>query len=206
MKKIMVGLLTLTVLLAAALCLSFPSGNTEGSAQALLPELHEERDFVSQQKISFLPLSLVKIDEEAFSGTGLSAVVLPEKVEYVADYAFAKTHALTNLYILSETAEISDRAFSGLARLAIHGSEQGRLREWALSRGYSFVPCEKYIPQTGLRFTADSHSENHSLSALPNPAVPAPAKTRPAQRLAGQERSRRPQERAELHPIDYRFP
>ena len=150
-----------------------------------------------------LPSSLMVIEDEAFEGTAVQQVVLPEGLLSIGESAFENAPFLTDVYIPGTTEYIADSAFSMTANLTIHGIEGSYAMEWAQRNEIPFV--------------VDDIWNGYALKGK----TPHPQET-PISRFVTvivlliafwfirscdyERRSRRPQDRPELNPIDYRFP
>lgn len=157
-----------------------------------------------EEKSAFiLPLSLIEIEEEGFSGTNVQTVVFPEGFMTLQDGVFEHALKLRRVYLPSSTAYIAESAFPKKADLTICGAERSYAQEWAERHQYSFVPSETgQLPTGSGKKTGDYRGEDAFFYRTSIPAsmiflIPL-SKTK--------NRSRRPQDRPELNPIDYRFP
>ena len=89
---------------------------------------------------SELPSSLIVIEDEAFEGTAITNVVLPENVETIGDYAFTNIHTLRNISIPNKTTYIGKNAFKGSTNVTITGAPKGYARAWAHENSIPFNP------------------------------------------------------------------
>jgi len=60
-----------------------------------------------------LPVGLTTIEEETFSGSGLTEITIPASVESIGDYAFAGCSGLTEITIPASVESIGENAFEG---------------------------------------------------------------------------------------------
>ncbi len=60
-----------------------------------------------------LPVGLRYIEEETFSGSGLTEITIPASVESIGDYAFAGCSGLTEITIPASVESIGENAFEG---------------------------------------------------------------------------------------------
>lgn len=91
-----------------------------------------------------LPVSLITIEDEAFEGTAITNVVLPENVETIGDYAFANIKTLHNITIPQSTTRIGENAFIGSNNVTITGAPKGYARTWAHENGIPFNPITSF--------------------------------------------------------------
>lgn len=91
-----------------------------------------------------LPASLTTIENEAFEGTAITNIILPENVETIGDYAFADIQTLRNIRIPNSTTYIGKNAFKGSANVTITGAPKGYARAWAHENGMSFNPITSF--------------------------------------------------------------
>lgn len=167
-----------------------------GIAHADEPEIQRQATFV-------LPPALQEIEEEAFSGTAVESVVLPEGFLRIGERAFDQAWRLTDVYIPETTEYIAETAFSITPDLTIHGIEGSYAHDWAEAHEIPFVADDVW---SMIPLRRGSHGP----------------RTNPIYRYIAtlvlllnltlfrngyyEYRSRRPQDRPELNPIDYRFP
>jgi hypothetical protein len=81
--------------------------------------------------INKLPSSLEVIDAEAFAGTALTAVELPENTAEIGDYAFANNSQLEYIYFPVSLKYISNNAFEGSQKSMFFGSYRSYAYGWA---------------------------------------------------------------------------
>ena len=150
-----------------------------------------------------LPASLKIINTEAFSGTAVETVILPDGLLYIGGHAFDDTLFLTDVFIPPTVNYISNSAFSSTMLVAIHGAEGSFAQEWAMAHKVSFVTDD--IWKSAVPVDDNTSRLSISLAFLQNfilfgtifKKVPRPKH---------RDRSMRPQDRPELYPINYRFP
>ena len=87
-----------------------------------------------------LPASLQIIEDEAFEGTALVAVDLPETVEEIGDRAFANIPSLRILKIPDNTKRIGTKIVAGSNNVTITAAPGSYTRNWAQENGVSFAP------------------------------------------------------------------
>ena len=59
------------------------------------------------------PTSIVRIEKNAFKGCGFKALVLPESIKYIGDYAFATCKSATSIDLPDNAEYIGEGAFAG---------------------------------------------------------------------------------------------
>ena len=87
-----------------------------------------------------LPASLRIVEDEAFEGTAIVQVELPETVESIGERSFANILTLRRVKIPERTMQIARTAFSGSNRLTITGTPGSYARTWARENGVLFTP------------------------------------------------------------------
>ena len=88
---------------------------------------------------STLPTSLTVIGEEAFEGTALEAVSLPESVVSVGNNAFAGNENLVMVSFPDSLSDLQGNPFSGSPHITLFGSEKSTGRNWARSHGIRYL-------------------------------------------------------------------
>lgn len=99
--------------------------------------LTTEKENVTEAR---LPASVVTIEDEAFEGTALVKVELPEGVETIGEHAFANISTLRNIQIPITTSYIASSAFDGSNRITITAPGDSYARTWAKNHGLPFSP------------------------------------------------------------------
>lgn len=169
-----------------------------------LSSFAEEQAFADQTESVFVfPSSLQLIDEEAFEGTAVKTVFFPNGFIRIENDAFANNLYLTDIYIPPTTKYISETAFSSDENYIIHGVKESYAEEWAKKHKIPFV--EENIWKLLL--------DNGKTVSVNEPAVDFLYNTvnperiiKMVHRAEDEDESKRPQDRPELNPIDYRFP
>lgn len=147
------------------------------------------------------PSSLNTIEEEAFEGTAVKTVILPDGFQFIGEEAFRENSALTDVYIPPSTEYIADTAFPTNSDLVIHGVEDSYALEWAEEHHIPFIVDNIWksivgngntvrIQEIGLAFL--------SLIIIPKKITQIGSRA--------QDESIRPKNRPELYPIEYSFP
>ena len=150
-----------------------------------------------------LPTALQEVEEEAFSGTPVRTVIFPEGFLSVGDRAFQGALRLRDIYIPATTEFISDSAFPVRPGLVIHGVKGSYAEDWAEAHRIPFVAenMGKLILDNGR--TVSVHGVEFDLF---HRTVDSDEADLTVSRSKDVNESKRPQDRPELNPIDYRFP
>lgn len=93
-----------------------------------------------------LPAGIIRIEEEAFAGTGAGRIRLPEQVAEIGGRAFADCPNLTGIYIPASCEAIAEDAFAGTNGLVIYGAAGSAAQEYAERKGIVFVPMADDTP------------------------------------------------------------
>lgn len=185
-----------------------PDRALERQAPVLSPDGAEDadarKDGAEDAAPSFkLPASLQSIEDEAFDGVAAETVILPEGLRHIGDNAFANADSLTDVYIPPETSYIGQSAFPQSAKLTIHGAEGSYAQKWALKNQVAFA-------RTGVWDSTNATRKNADAQRIPAAQIDREAQVNKPfaieRRARGDTINLRPQVRAELNPIDYRFP
>ena len=96
-----------------------------------------------------LPASLQVIEDEAFEGTAIVSVDLPETVESIGERAFADIPTLRSVRIPEMTKEIARTAFSGSSNVTITAAPNSYARTWARENGIPLAPIMAIYAGTG---------------------------------------------------------
>ena len=164
---------------------------------------YAEEENIHSQPTFTLPLSLQEIEEDAFAGTAAETVILPEGLLQIGDEAFAGMSDLSDVYIPGTTEYIADTAFSITADLTIHGIEDSYAEEWANKHQIPFLADDIWHVAF---LNAGSHSKPIKLVVRFLGIIMFIIFIALYRRGRYFERSKRPQDRPELNPIDYCFP
>ena len=150
-----------------------------------------------------LPASLKSIEEDAFDGSVAKTVIFPDGFQSIGDNAFRNMSFLSDVYIPGTTLFIAQNAFPNNEGFSIHGIEGSYAQRWAEKHDIPFVVDNVWnaISENRKTLYAKSFAETLFLFLF------FPKSTVAALGLGPYEkRSRRPQDRPELYPINYRFP
>ena len=120
---------------------NLPEGDT--SQSALGSRAYGSTDEIKESQF-VLPASVVIIEDEAFEGTAITDVVLPENVVTIGDFAFANIQTLRNISIPNSTIYIGKNAFKGSNNVVITGAPKGYARAWAHENGIPFNPITSF--------------------------------------------------------------
>ncbi len=93
----------------------------------------------AQDHVFNLPANLRVIEEDAFEGTAVSTLVLPETIERIERGAFVRTHYLSEVILPAQIQRIDADAFSPDQPLTVFGVPGTEAQRWARARGYTFV-------------------------------------------------------------------
>ena len=159
---------------------------------------------VSKSEYQFLlPCELIAIEEEAFAGTSVNNVILPDGFLYIGENAFAGNLELRDVYIPLTTEYIADTAFPGNTDMIVHGVEGSYAQEWSEKHQVLFVIDNIWE----VLAQVDSSSAPNK---LPNKWYVSATHLENLISVHRHDKygrmSKRPQDRPELNSIDYRFP
>ncbi len=161
-------------------------------------------DFYNDHRIqrfdATVPFSLIRIEDEAFSGTKLRNILLNTQVEYIGNAAFGNNDNLQDVFIYERTSYIGFEAFS--KKTIIHGIEGSYAQQWSEKNGYSFIidNTRKYSISGSLISVLYLYSQFCFFGFDVDTCEYR------RKRVRAYVKNMRPKERVELYPIDYRFP
>lgn len=141
------------VILLCVLAFTISFADAEGFNQ-LIPE----EEIITEAR---LPTSLVTIEDEAFEGTALVKVELPEGVETIGEHAFANISTLCNIQIPKTTSYIASSTFEGSNRTTITAPGNSYARTWAKNHGLPFSSIVMFCASSqgpSIQFLASSRS------------------------------------------------
>ncbi len=111
-----------------------------------------------------LPAGLQIIEDEAFEGTAIVVIDLPEAVESIGEQAFANIATLRKVNIPEKTKRIARTAFAGSNNVTITGAPGSYARTWARENGIPFTPLlVMYAGADGLQLSANFITQNNSI-------------------------------------------
>ena len=137
-KKIIVALILLCVM---AFAISYASAIGKTAITQELPEIEIMTEAI-------LPESVTIIEDEAFEGTALLRVAVPDTVTEIGERAFANILSLRNVRITSTTTYIASTAFEDSNRTAITAPAKSYARTWAKDHGIPFSPIIIFCAST----------------------------------------------------------
>ena len=158
---------------------------------------------VAEEHIFNLPEALRIIDTEAFRGTNAEEIRIGDNLLEIHSEAFADMTMLRDVHIPKSTRFIAEKIFGDRKNIAIHGYAGSYAHRWAVRHRYRFVFQDlfladesaerrgQYLERTGPVYFYDDDILDDRLLVHENAQV---------------IRIMKPQEREELHDIDYRFP
>ena len=94
---------------------------------------------VHSEDVIQLPGTTKSIEEEAFSGTGIIEVIIPNGTKTIGPKAFANCRSLAVVCIPSSVTSIADDAFSGSGNVAIIAEETCEATEYAKNKDIPYV-------------------------------------------------------------------
>ena len=110
------------------------SGTRNNAAVKQACVLKETKNVIS----SLLPASLTVIEEDAFAGTSLESVYLPDSVIIIGDCAFADIGELNTVRLSDNIQLIDGNPFAGSENVILSGSAIGYGRKWASENGIHY--------------------------------------------------------------------
>ena len=97
----------------------------------------------SANTVMTLPEALQAIDDEAFAGTSLVNIAIPDACKTIGRRAFAESASLRVVYIPATVTEIDPTAFEGCSDvLTIRGAAGSAAEAFALRQGIAFIEAE----------------------------------------------------------------
>ena len=149
------------------------------------------------------PSKLLEIEESAFEGTGVSIIVFPDGFLKIGDNAFANTVSLQDVFIPQTTCYIADTGFPKMKNYTIHGKWKSYALEWAEKHTVPHdTACDRSIPPIIKKLWRLQAIVTSLLGCVISPDMIRKI----ILTAEDKDKSRRPQDRPELNPIDYRFP
>ncbi len=144
-QKISVLFILLFIMIVACACASADPSKPEYYIN--FPKNETTLTVPEEPKVFRLPASLTTIEDEAFEGTAVSVVELPESVTTVGEYAFANIETLRSINIPSNITQIEATAFRGSNRVTLTGAPKGYARQFAREQGLPFAPVASFYAQ-----------------------------------------------------------
>ena len=91
------------------------------------------------KEAAILPASLSCIEESAFEGTAMQAVVIPGAVLTIKDRAFARNDGLIAVSFPESTLEMVGDPFTDSSNVLLRGSIKSSARVWAKRNKYRYL-------------------------------------------------------------------
>ena len=86
-----------------------------------------------------LPASLTHIDDDAFMGTGVKHIVLPESIESIGNKAFSECIQLQTIELPGGITEIGENILDGSEQTVILCSSNSTVHEYAKEHRLQFI-------------------------------------------------------------------
>ena len=86
-----------------------------------------------------LPEGTVRVEAEAFAGTGMASVLLPRSVVGIEAGAFRSCANLRTVIILGENTQIAPGAFEGCESLQIIAPADSPAQRFAQENGFDYI-------------------------------------------------------------------
>ena len=171
---------------------------------AFLPRGEPPLAFISREEHSALfPSSLLWIEESAFEETAFCKLFFRDGLRGVGERAFSGMEQLDSAYIPPSTEYIADSAFARSGIKTIHGLDGSYAQRWAGLHYIRFEHADYWYTPTFDPLTAIVLlSSSLTIFSFWTESK----KSKIVQYLRSFVVSMRPQDRPELHPVDYRFP
>lgn len=190
MKKLLLA--TLALLAVFAVVVRFPREEVNAVEKPSVAEA-----------VYILPSGLLEIEEEAFADTAVQTVIFPEGFLKLDENVFKGAVSLKNIYIPASTEFIAESAFPADAVFAIHGDEKSYARQWAEKHRIAFVNDDVLDQSPGRKKMVALREIGDGVRST---AVNLQKDGATGRRIERESVNNRPLIRAELCPIDYRFP
>ena len=144
-KKALFFTILLCLLVFSIFTCAYASNLSEEKKRIFILELNDQICIDKIEESQFvLPASLITVEDEAFEGTAIINIVLPENVETIGDYAFAEIKTLKKISIPNKTKHIGRHALKGSNNVTITGAPKGYARAWAHENGIPFNPITSF--------------------------------------------------------------
>lgn len=160
-------------------------------------------DAESDNRTFEFPSSLERIEDEAFEGTAIEIMILPEGVLYIGENVFQVVCSLKEVYIPDSVVYIADSAFMNDGLYTIHGVKGSCAEDWAKQHKVPFIETET------LRFMLNNEpifdGEKTARDAI-DEILDSFGPCRTGNKPQRNDRSLSPKDRPEFHPINFWFP
>ena len=172
------------------------------TSSCLVPAKNQDQP-VKGSGLFLLPESLLVIDDEAFSGTSASRVVLQPNLTDINDRAFSENSLLKEVFIPPSVSCIADNAFEGSDGVVIFGERGSYADNWAHRNEIPFCPLDFLNPDVRRNLI-----DPGTLSAGHNEKIPDAYDYSVLKKgwEYAEKHSISPKDRIELRIIDYWFP
>ncbi len=97
----------------------------------------QNRQTAQHTGTSVLPANLKVIDDEAFAGTAMADIRLPENISFIGEEAFANNKELQFVFFLQDNLDIANTAFSG-SNPILAGFNNSDAQRWARKNGFRY--------------------------------------------------------------------
>lgn len=142
MRKLIIILLILISAMTVTVCFAAPGVSEEEQFLSFTSLLElQKKELPSEFK---LPESIEIIENEAFEGTAITTIELPEKTTIIADRAFADISTLRVVRIPITTTSIASTAFAGSNHVSIHAAPNSYARKFARINEIPFSPLATF--------------------------------------------------------------
>ena len=160
MRKLAFIFLFLAILLAVTVCSASGDENWPWTPTPVAAAVESPEDSSVPGSGFRLPASLSVIEDEAFEGTAITEVELPETVTAIGERAFANISTLRSIRIPVLTGTIASTAFEGSGNLTIHAAPNSYARKYARAVGIPFVPYATFraANQSAVNINISDHS------------------------------------------------
>ena len=151
MKKLkwLITFIMLLMMFTLSNAIASVSENRDGRSIVYLTKNNLESQTIKQTASVLLPDSLQQIGEEAFEGTAIVKIDLPESLTTIEDRAFANIKNLRNVYIPRSTTEIGKDVFVGTKQVTITAAPGSYARNWAQNNGIPFLTQVVFCASNG---------------------------------------------------------
>lgn len=124
--------------------------------------IEEQGAKAKKANIANFPLSVTIIEDEAFAGTSITSIALPETVTMIGDRAFANIYSLRSIRIPQTVTSIAKTAFVGSDHVIISAVSDSYAQKWANENKVPFVPITLVYASTeivGVSASSDFRSK-----------------------------------------------
>lgn len=159
----------------------------------------------TEQYISYFPYSLTSVEDEAFQGSSLNTIVFFDNLQTIREKAFAGTDKLKYIYLPASVEYIAGDAFDHSKQLTFFGEKGSYAEDWAKKNKFPFMVEFAWISSmassqahlSGVRTAGTRYFFLISAYVFIMALI---------YYTCFETRDKRQKCRAELYPIDYRFP